>query len=191
MFGIQGRAGGRAGCPRTDGAAREGDKQEGLRRHGQAGLTSGTTRAGDRQRGPRGHKGDSQHRSDMGKGHKRLHLGSLVPTDTPNTRAYTRSVHRCTQHLSLEHTPPPSPAPAWMLTHQLPLTLSHNPQLESLHTSSTSVSYTRTRACRPPFTPLSHPGTPVSLHLPCSAPATGPQGSGCWTPGWIGRSSAR
>ena len=105
-----------------------------------------------------------------------------------HTLAQLTDVHR---HLSLEHTPPPSPAPAWMLTHQLPLTLSHNPQLDSLHTSSTSASYNAHVHAVSPFTPFSHPGTPVSLHLPCSAPATGPQGSGCWTPGWTGRSSAR
>lgn len=73
-------------------------------------------------------------------------------------------------------------------THQLPLPLSHNPRLRVY----TLRFHTHTHVCAvPPFTPLSHPGTPVSLHLPCSAPATGPQGSGCWMPGWTGRSSAR
>lgn len=170
------------------------------------GPMPGTHSAGTVQRRLRGHKDQpaqvihrqvaqeaSHSGSDMSADMRRPRLHNAtcptrVHTDAQLTYSFT-DVHR---HSSLKYTYPSSSTPSRMLTHHFPHTPSSNTQLECIQTC---ITYTHKHTCchlqtlstLTPFTSLLLPGTPMSLHLPCSAPATGPRGSGCWTPEWTGR----
>ena len=196
MLGIRGRVGGQAGGLPTH--------RRGCHRGGQTEGPATSRRDGPHiwhQQGWRqvervaGAQGGQPAQIRRGQGVQEASLGLL--------HARRHAQHTCTHSLSSPprsqmytdispwntHTPL-SNARMDAHTHQLPLTLSHKPRLR-VYTHPALQFHTHAHVCRPPLHPLSHPGTPVSLHLPCSAPATGPQGSGCWMPGWTGRSSAR
>jgi hypothetical protein len=108
--------------------------------------------------------------------HSLLYTNSSLSTHThtpplqrPHVCSHTTSCTHPLSNMQLEHTHTSfSYRPAHKRTHS---------QLQALSALTASPSMV--------------PHAPGSLHLPCSAPGTGPQGSGCWKPGWTGRSSAR